>query len=269
LGKNLGRIAEWMVAAFLFVLFAAMLSAGGALLEQSGDIPFTVGVLAMALTSLAVLWFGLEGLVWINIVLSPLMVAGGIFIGLYTFFNRTAAAFFQDAVIPGWVLAAVVYASYNIVTSFSVLSSVSTLAKKPRDGLIGGVLGGSVLTLLGLCMALPLYLHFAGVISVEIPFLVIVVGYGRIFTYLYLALMLCAIATTAIANAFAFVEWAKEYLPFGRRALALMLTGLGIPAAYVGFSNIVGYVYPLFGLLGIFQIVVVLLSWKRKQKLAK
>jgi len=265
LGNRLGFAAEIMVAVFLFVLFAAMLSAGGAMLEQSSDIPFTVGVLGVALAALVVLWFGLEGMVWINIILTPLMVAGGVFIGLYTFFNRTAAAFFQDVIVPGWILAAMAYASYNIVTSLSVLSSVSKLAERPRDCAVGGIVGGAVLTLLGLCMALPLYLHFADVISVEIPFLVVVVGYGQVFSTMYLVLMLCAIITTAISNAFAFVEWLRGYIDIDRRTLCIIFAALGVPAAYVGFSNIVSYVYPIFGLLGVFQIVVVLMSWKGRK----
>jgi len=263
-GKRLGLGMEWLAAAFLFVLFVAMLSAGGAMLEQATHISFTMGVLALAAIVFAVLWFDLEGMVWINGILTPVMVAGGIFIGLYTFFNRTAGAFFQNTIVPFWVLSAVVYASYNIVPTLSVLSSASRLAASRKDCMIGGLLGGAILTILGICMALPLYLYFSDIIAVEIPFLVIVIGYGHIFTFLYAALMLCAIITTAAINAFAFVEWTRGYIKMPRRIQCAVLTALGIPAAYVGFSNIVSYIYPLFGLLGIFQIVLVLLSWCRK-----
>ena len=133
MGRRLGFVSELAVGAFLFVLFAAMLSAGGAMLEQSAGIPFSVGVLAVALVTIAVLWFGLDGLIKVNLILAPLMVAGGIFIGIYTFFNQTAAALFQSIVIPGWIVAAMVYASYNMVTSFSVLASATSIqtAVKP------------------------------------------------------------------------------------------------------------------------------------------
>jgi len=94
----------------------------------------------------------------------------------------------------------------------------------------------------------------------------VVVGYGHIFTLLYIILMLCAIVTTAVTNAFALVEWTRGYIKVPRRVQCMVLVALGIPAAFVGFSNIVSYVYPVFGLLGIFQIVVVLLSWKKKSK---
>lgn len=268
-GSRLGLLLEWLVAAFLFVLYVAMLSAGGAMLNQFSGLPFTLGVLIVAGTTLAVLWNGLESLVKVNAILAPIMIVGGIFMGLYTFFNYTAAtaaggagaAHFESMIIPGWILAALVYGSYNMVTGISVLATGSTLAKSRKDCMFGGLLGGASLTLLGICMALPLYLHFADIIDVEIPFLVIVMGYGHIFTGLYLVLMLCAISTTAITNAFALTEWTSGYIKSSRRIQCMVLTILAIPAAYVGFSNIVGYVYPLFGLLGIFQILVVLMSW--------
>ena len=261
-GKHLGLGMEWLAAAFLFVLFAAMLSAGGAMIEQATNTSFTIGVLVQAAVIFAMLWFDLEGMVRINGILTPVMVTGGIFIGLYTFFNRTAGAFFQNSVVPVWVLSAVVYASYNMVPTFSVLSSASRLAVSRKDCMMGGLLGGAILTVLGICMALPLYLYFADIVAVEIPFLVIVIGYGHIFTFLYAALMLCAIVTTAAINAFAFVEWTRGYIKAPRRIQCAALTIVGIPAAFIGFSNIVAYIYPLFGLLGGFQIVVVLLSWR-------
>ena len=264
-GKRLGFVFEILAAVFLFVLFVAMLSAGGAMFEQGMDINFTVGVLVLAALIFATLYFGLEGLVWINEIISPVLVVGGIFIGLYTFFNHSANTFFQNEVIPTWILAAVVYASYNITTGFPVLASASRLAESPKDAMTGGVLGGFALTVLGICMALPLYLYYTDVIAVEIPFLVIVVGYGYFFTILYMVLMVCAIFTTAAANAFALVEWTGRYINTGRRKQCAILTLVCIPMAHVGFSNIVGYVYPLFGFLGIFQIVLVLMSWKLRR----
>ena len=270
MGKRLGFVLEVLVAAFLFVILVAMFSAGGAMLAQANMMTFTTGVLVVALFTLAALWFGLKGIVAVNAVLAPVMLVGGIFIGLYTFFNQAVTtAHFENTIVPGWVLAAVVYASYNMVTGVSVLASGSKLVKTPSDARVGGLLGGISLTILGICMALPLYLYFFDIIAVEIPFLVIVVGYGRVFTILYILLMVCAIATTAIINAFALIEWTAVYIKVNRRLQSVVLVLLAIPAAFIGFSNIVTYVYPLFGFIGVFQIVVILLSWKRKTGILK
>jgi uncharacterized membrane protein YkvI len=145
-----------------------------------------------------------------------------------------------------------------------VLASASSLSLKRKDAVIGGVLGGSIMTLLGLCLALPLYLHHAEVISVEIPFLVITLKYGYIFNGLYLVVLFTAIFTTAVSNAFALIEWCKTKFNVHTAVLSSVVCLLAAGAAFIGFSNIVGYVYPVFGFLGLFMILVILMSWRRK-----
>jgi len=205
-------------------------------------------------------------MVWANAVLTPLLVAAGVAFGLYLLFSQTAStlatARFGNTTVPGWVVAALVYAAYNMVAAVSVLAAASKLAASRKDAAIGGLAGGAVLTVLAFCMAVPLYLHYANILSVEIPFLAIVSQYGAGFSVVYLVLLLCAVVTTAAANAFGFTEWATAYVRLPRKRLCAVFVLAGIPAAHVGFSNLVAYAYPAFGLLGIFQILVLLLSWK-------
>jgi uncharacterized membrane protein YkvI len=248
----------------LFVLFTAMLAASGAMVKQGFGWHFAPGVVVMALLCFVVLLYDLKGFVRVNIILMPFMLLGGVFIGLFAFFNQTASTFAGNQHIPGWLIAAVVYASYNLVTGIPVLASAASLSVTHKDAFIGGALGGLVMTLLGLCMALPLYLHYANVISVEIPFIAVTSQYGAWFRSLYLAVLVCAIFTTAISNAFGLIEWIKSRFNVGRTFIAAVLCLLAISSAFVGFSNIVKYVYPVFGFLGLFMIVVVLLSWGRR-----
>jgi uncharacterized membrane protein YkvI len=267
LGEKAAVLVEWLVCVFLFVLLSAMIAASGAVARQAFGLSFSAGAVVMAVLCFVVLLFGLKGFVRINIVFMPFMVVGGIFIGLYAFFNQAAdaALFTGGRLIPGWALAAGVYASYNLVTGVPVLASASSLSVKPRDAFLGGVFGGGVMTLLGLCLALPLYLHHAQVISVEIPFLVITLQYGSVINGLYLGILLTAVFTTAISNGFALVQWCGERFALHRALSSAVICLLALLAAFVGFSNIVAYVYPIFGFLGLFMIAVILLSWGRKK----
>jgi uncharacterized membrane protein YkvI len=264
LGERLAAIFEWLVAAFLLVLLAAMLAASGAAGAQSLGLPHTVGVAVMGALCLIVMLAGLQFLVNVNTVLAPLMVTAGIVLGLYTFFNRTvqAAAMPSAHTATGWLMAAVVYASYNMVTGVPVLASASRLVTSGKDARRGGVWGGGAMTLLGICMTLPLLVYYAQVKSVEIPFMVIIWQYGKYFSGLYLFLLVSAIFTTAVSNAYALSDWCCSRFPKApRKSVALTVCLLGVAGAQLGFSNIVGYVYPAFGLLGVFQIAVVLLNW--------
>ena len=260
LGKRLGMVMEWMVAAFLFCLFVAMLAGAGATARQAFNLPFTVGAAAVGIFVYIVLLFDLEGMVKINVILAPFMIIGGIVVGLVAALIQTAPTMAMPVrgMMAGWVISAIVYASYNLVTGVPVLTATSPLATKKCDPFIGGVIGGGAVTILGLSMALPLFLHYSQVVSFEIPLLLIVMRYGVIFSILYLGVLIAALITTAACNGFAVVQWLHAHGNMPKRRAAGVLCLVGVITAHVGFSNIVMYVYPLFGLLGLFKIIVIL-----------
>ena len=260
LGKRIGMVMEWLVITFLFCLFVAMLAGAGATARQAFNLPFTVGAVVVGVIVYIVLRFDLEGMVKINVVLAPFMIIGGIIIGLFAALIQVAPTFAGPGrgLMVGWAISAFLYASYNLVTGVPVLAATSPLAVKKRDPFIGGVLGGGAITVLGLCMALPLFLHYSQVVSFEIPLLFVVVRYGPIFSILYLGVLIAALITTAACNGFAVVQWMHTHLNLPKPRAAAVLCVAGVLAAHVGFSNIVMYVYPMFGLLGLFKVVVIL-----------
>jgi len=260
LGKRLGAVMEWLVAAFLFCLFVAMLAGAGATARQAFNLPFTAGAIAVGLFVYIVLRFDLEGMVKINVILAPFMIIGGIVVGLFVAFLAVAPVYAAPArgMAIGWFVSALVYASYNLVTGVPVLAATSPLATKKRDPFIGGVVGGGAITVLGLCMALPLFLHYSRVVSFEIPMLMIVLHYSMAFSILYLGVLIAALVTTAACNGFAVVQWLSGQFKVSKPNAAALICIIGVLAAHVGFSNIVRYVYPLFGMLGLFKIIVIL-----------
>jgi len=270
LGKRLGTIMEWMVAIFMFCLLVAMLAGAGATAQQAFNLPFSLGAVLVGIIVYIVLRFDLEGMIKINVILAPFMIIGGIVIGLFTALAAAAPTFAMPArgLLVGWVLSALVYASYNLVTGVPVLTATAPLAAKKRDPFIGGVVGGSAITILGLCMALPLFLHYSQVVNFEIPLLLIALRYGAVFSGLYIGVLVAALVTTAACNGFAVVQWLHAHSNMNKRSAAAILCVVAVLAAHVGFSNIVAYVYPIFGLVGLFKIIVILFHGygKIKQK---
>ena len=260
LGKRLGMIMEWLVITFLFCLFVAMLAGAGATARQAFNLPFTIGAVVVGVIVYIVLRFDLEGMVKINVILAPFMIIGGIIIGLFSVLVQVQPTFAMPGrgLMVGWVISAVLYASYNLVTGVPILAATSPMAEKKSDPFVGGVLGGAAITVLGLCMALPLFLHYSQVINFEIPFLVVVMRYGTLINVLFIAVFVSAIVTTAVCNGFAVVQWLHSHINIPKRQAALFLCIAGVLAAHIGFSNIVLYVYPIFGLLGLFKVIVIL-----------
>ena len=270
-GKRLGTIMEWMVAAFMFSLFVAMLAGAGATSRQGFNLPFTLGASIVGVVVYIILRFDLEGMVKINVVLAPFMIIGGIVIGLFAavFYSSPAFASPARGMLLGWVLSALVYASYNLVTGVPVLTATAPLVVKKRDPFVGGVLGGGAITILGLCMALPLFLHYSQVVNFEIPMLLIAIRYGLAFRLLYLGVLVAALLTTAACNGFAVVQWLHTHGKMPKRRAAALICIVGVVVAHVGFSNIVRFVYPLFGLLGLFKIIVILFHGYARMKVSE
>jgi len=260
-GAKLGGIIEGAVVLFLFCLFVAMLAGAGATGREAFNMPFSVGTVAVGLSVFAVLCFGLKGIVKFNVVLAPFMLLGGIIVGLFTFFAYSHPVFamvYGRAFGLAWLLSAFIYAAYNLVTGVPVLAATAEMAETKGDVKIGGLLGGGIITVLGLCMALPLFLYHGNIVNLEIPFLYIVTQHGGGFRLFYLAVLIAAIMTTAACNAFAVTEWLKAQGIVGNVKIAAGLCVIGVAVSFIGFSNIVVFVYPVFGLLGLFKIFVIL-----------
>jgi len=264
-GARLGAVMEGMVVLFLFCLFVAMLAGAGATGREAFGVPFSTSAIVAGGAVFLVICFGLKGIVRVNLFLAPLMLLGGIFIGLFSFFSYSSPVFAMMYVRQmgfAWLLAAVVYASYNLVTGVPILAATSGMAKTELDAKVGGLLGGGVITLLGLCMALPLFLYHTNIINLEIPFFYIVSRHGAGFSWFYLAVLISAIMTTAACNAFAVSEWLKDRGSNSPRVsnvkIAAVLCIVGVVVSHIGFANIVIFVYPVFGFLGLFKILVVL-----------
>lgn len=260
MGERLGAVMQAAAGLFLFVLFATMFAAGGAAAREAFGVPARYGTLALALLCFATFLLGMEGVVKINAFLAPVMVAGGVFIGLYAFCTGGGgvAAFSPLAGIRGhWLVSAATYASYNTVTAVTVLAALGRDAGKPSVTFWGGALGGLAMTVLGLCLALPLFSD-AAALAYEIPLLHIVSRYNAVFRGFYLLVLLAAIYTTASANGFALVETLSGRLNMSGRLLKAIVTIAAVFASQLGFSTFVRRIYPMFGLFGFLQAVMIL-----------
>lgn len=269
-GGFAGKVVEYGVAGFLLVLFATMLAAGGAAFKEALLLPPVYGVVLLGIFCFIVFNIGVSAFVEINAVLAPIMVAGGIFIGLYSLFLQSAPVFNIIPETSGryyWLLQAVVYACYNIVTAISVLATMGNYAVSRKAAKYGGIAGGLSLALLGAALSIPLIFNFNMTGDMEIPMLYIVNNYGSIIKSLYLFVLLSAIVTTAVGNGYAFIMWLSGKIKVKPVYINIFTVGLAMCLSSVGFSSFVSKIYPAFSAVGIVQLLFILIYiLKRKNK---
>lgn len=266
-GVRFGPFMEICVAVFLCVLFVTMIAAGGAVFHEAFGLPRMAGVLLIAGMCFIAMLFDMDGMVKVNTLLAPFMMAGGIAVGLYSFFGdlgaRSYNEIFQSFVQSdrSWMLSAVTYSAYNIITAVSVLASMGKFVDSRKTALYGGLLSGIAMTVLAACIMLPIYLNYTQIYRYEIPMLKIVQNNGSMFVFFYLTILIAAIYTTVVSSGFGFVQWVGSRFRCNMLGLKAALTVFGVVASFIGFSTFVGYVYPVFGLVGLLEMLIILISW--------
>ena len=95
--------------------------------------------------------------------------------------------------------------------------------------------------------------------NIEIPLVYIANSLGELFKYIYGAVILIAIFTTAIGSGYGFLSnITKKKRNYIVCAGAICLFSILI--GQIGFSSLINLLYPIFGYLGIVQIIFLIIS---------
>jgi len=251
-----GSFAPWANRFILFYLFCGfftMLAGCGALLNQSFLLPPGVGSLILLLLCFVVLSFDLKGIVALNAVLVPCMIAGILLLCISSI-TEAAPVFSMRSIAKGTLLSAVCYVSYNTISAPSVLVP---LAKgiTPRSiriaSLTGGLVLGTLILLIWLCQSV----HFGILKDSEIPLLQLAAMAGRTEKYLYTAVLFMAICTTAVSEGFGVLAQIRFRSGKERLLGTLLFCFAAYPFSLLGFSDLVANLYAFFGIAGLVWMV--------------
>lgn len=250
----LQRMIESISLLFLMTGYIVMIAGTGALGQQLFSLPPLVGITAMSILCFAVLSFGADGLIRLSTLLTPLMIVGTVWIS-------QAAAVPTGSFFPqSRYAAAVLYASYNVITIVAVLAPLRPLVTSGRIPIAAAGIGALTLLVMALLLC--------GVIvspSSELPVLDALRGQPQMMEWVYGTILFFAMLTTAISSGFGAMDMLKQHFGGGQRRYLLLVTAIGFLLGFCGFSSLVGTLYPLFGILGLFSMTVILADWLKTE----
>src|SRR5699024_10705932 len=102
----------------------------------------------------------------------------------------------------------------------------------------------------------------------EIPLFAILQHYSSRMLIIMSILLWFAIFTTAASGIMGIVTRIKSYVDMPLWILVLFLLLLMVPLTALGFSNLITYLYPLYGLLNLYVLTRLMLFpiWNRREK---
>ncbi len=267
LGARIGLIVDLWITISIFMGLGIMLAGCSAVLQEKLFINYYVGLILSSVIVLIVLLKGEDGVLGINTFLIPLLiivtiVVSSISVGLK--YQEVFTAGSNPLIGKNWLLALALYVSYNMITSLVILTSIDY--QKLKNGIAGILLGGAILGIIGLIMVYAMQLYIPQVLMIEIPMLYLAENLNFRLSWLYALAMFSAMLTTAVANAYGLITRIEPLYKMKKKLLSLLVVVLAIPISFLGFGNLIGRFYPVFGYVGVFIVIAIIIKQIRMSR---
>jgi len=266
-GKLLGTFSDLLISFFLFGTLSAMFAGSSALMSQQfGLHPLLGGFLMAGLTILTVL-SGFNGIVNAISLVVPFLLLAALGISIVSLSMAPDKTPVKNAApnigfLRNWLWSAILYTSYNTVTSYGILGPLGARAKDRKAIVTGAVLGGLGLGLGACALFLALRHHFAASAFLEVPMLHIAGKVSPFAQILYGIVLLAEIYTTAVGNLYSFSARLAQSGCSDSRFVIITSALCAFLFSLLGFSNLVKYFYPAVGYAGIIILTSLVLNRK-------
>lgn len=252
-GRRFGFILDSITIFSLYAGFSVMVSGSGAIFKQELGVSHNIGIILMVVFCFIVFLFSLEGLSLINSILVPLLIIGIIFTSIFLNFkegfNFTNIIGVTLTLKGNYLSSALLYVGSNSLIIITIFSSLLPMINSKKTAILSGVTGGVILFILGLSILTSMLIYYNEVVTLDIPMLTICNYIGNSYKRFYGIILWIAMFTTALANGFGFMSKISQ----NKHKILIIASYciLSIPLAKIGFSNLIGVLYPIFGLIGV------------------
>ena len=269
LGKKVGLLVDIWITISIFIGMGIMLAGSAVVLQEKLFINYYMGLVVSSLIVLVTLYKGERGVLGINAILMPILIIITIlvcFASIGFAHQETFKAGDNPLIGNQWGIALLLYVSSNMIISLVILTSIDYY--KLKEG-IGGILwGGIFLGIIGLIMVYAMQLFRPEILRTEIPMLYLTENLNNGLSILYSLAMLSAMLTTAIVNGFGLITRIGPLFKIKGHTLSTAIVFLALPVSFLGFGNLVGHLYPVFGYIGALIILAVLYKYITKNNKA-
>lgn len=277
---NLAKIFSDIVITFtLFSTLTIMIAASGTTFMQTFGWPLIAGGIIMCVLLMVSLFAGLDGIVKALSAVVPVMVVGAFVTAFYFIINPVPVAdptkeiiVNSSPLIKHWSLSGLLYVTFNYVVAIAVNISLGQQARSTKDIRNGALAGGLIL---GFCafalyMALGKNLHIIG--TSDLPIVDLVNTISPTFGSFYSIILFAGLYSTAISCFFGVYQRFIQ-LPalskLSNNTIIVLITVVSLAASMLGFSNLIGYVYPGIGYAGIIILGITIYKYSKTEKMAE
>ncbi|WP_026506326.1 YkvI family membrane protein [Butyrivibrio sp. NC3005] len=268
----LNKIIDFTLIISSFVMGFVMIAGAGANVKQQFGIWSWLGALICSALIIFVSFLDFEKITNILGIFTPIIIV--IILGLMLFSLVTKPLDFAlldveartiKPALPNVWLSVINYFSLCVLTGVSMAfvlgGSIVRIGVAEKGGTLGGVLIGIVV----FCATITLFTNIDVASSAEIPMLMIINQISPALAFIYAVVIFALIFNTAFSL---FYGLAKRFAGSDKKKLQkymIIIVGAGYICSFGGFKNLVAYMYPVLGYMGVVLLIVLLLAWYREK----
>lgn len=261
-------IIKIIIQTFLLISFYVMIAGFSAYFSQELQIPSYIGTTIIVILCYIIFMGNIERLAKVNEILVPILI---LTIIILIFQNKETFNMLEmhtkNQSLTKALWDAILYTSYNSIVLIPILLPLSKNLKQKSNIITVSSLCGIILAILeasifGLLLKINIDIN-----QIELPTVYVASMMGKSYKILYGIIILVSIYTSAISAGYGFLEKYQKS-PKQYKKVAIFICVIAFLVSNIGFTTLVNILYPICGMLGLIQIILIIKkAWKKEQKL--
>ncbi len=258
------EIINTIINTFILITFYIMIAGFGGYLAETIEIPQIIGSSILAIICIIIMSKETKGIVKVSEAIVPILILFIIIIGIYTLSSTNIINKINEMEIvkgSNWLVSGAIYASYNSILLIPVLISINKIITKKEISKTAIII---ILTtfILATSIFVSMLKIDVNIRNLEMPVSYVINTQLPKLKIAYGIVILTSILTTAISLIAGLMQNVKKQN--NKKIILYLICISSIPISQIGFSALIQLLYPIFGYIGILQII--LISIKEKDK---
>ncbi|CDQ37865.1 YkvI family membrane protein [Virgibacillus salexigens] len=256
-GRRLTGIYDVMIFIYLFTTTVIMIAGSGAT-SQAFNFSYWWGISIIIIALVVLFLKGINGLLSINQFILPLLLVGLLFVLLWFTIDQELNLFSHWDEQRNWT-AAFPFTALNILPLIAVLGAIGNKVQSKQEIWIACVGSGLTLGVISFIYNNSLIQIADELLLYEIPLFAILKHYPFQMLVLMSVLLWFAIFTTAASGILGIVTRIQDYIQQPLWLIVCVTLVTMIPLTALGFSTLINYLYPIYGILNLYVLTRLLL----------
>ena len=250
------EIINIIINIFILITFYIMIAGFGGYLAETIKIPQIIGSSILAIMCVIIMSKETKGIVKVSEIIVPILIVFIVVIGVYTVISTNVANKIEQMnIINGssWLVSGVLYASYNTILLIPVLISVNNIIDR-REVSKTSIVITFMIFLLATAVFVSMLKIDVNIKRIEMPISYVISTQLPKLKVLYGIVILTSILTTAISLIAGLMQNVKE--KSNKKIMLCLICISSIFISQISFSALINFLYPIFGYIGIIQILL-------------